>query len=58
MYSRINLESKIILINPKLLVVNYDKNNNFFKKIIGYNRYNNYSDYNSYNSNNKINKLL
>ena len=29
--------TKIITINPKILVVNYIKHNNYFSKIIGYN---------------------
>jgi hypothetical protein len=40
MYLRKNLETQIILINPKKLVVNYIKQNNFFIKIIGYNKFN------------------
>lgn len=40
MYSRQNLSSKMILIKPKLLVVNYIKHNHFFRKIIGYNTLN------------------
>lgn len=27
-----------IIIKPKLLVINYNRNNSFFSKIIGYNR--------------------
>lgn len=32
------IASQTILLNPKLLVINYNKNNSFFSKIIGYNR--------------------
>ena len=34
--------TKIININPKILVVNYIKQNNYFSKIIGYNNINKY----------------
>ena len=40
MYSRKNLMSQMILIKPKLFVVNYIKQNSFFNKIIGYNNLN------------------
>jgi hypothetical protein len=40
MYSRKNLMSQMILIKPKLIVVNYIKQNTFFNKIIGYNNLN------------------
>lgn len=40
MYLTKNLMTKIILIKPKLIVVNYIKQNSFFNKIIGYNNLN------------------
>ena len=40
MYLTKNLMTKIILIKPKIIVVNYIKQNSFFNKIIGYNNLN------------------
>ncbi len=38
MYSQQNyLHSSLIIIKPKIHIVNYIKNNSFFNKIIGYN---------------------
>ena len=37
MYSRNYSLTKVININPKILVINYIKQNSFFSKIIGYN---------------------
>jgi hypothetical protein len=31
-------QNKLILINPRILVVKYIKQNNYFSKIIGYNK--------------------
>ena len=40
MYLRKNLMTHMIVIKPKLLIVNYIKQNSFFYKIIGYNNLN------------------
>ena len=37
LYLRNVLQNKVLIINPKILVVNYIKQNNYFSKIIGYN---------------------
>ena len=37
LYLRNVLPNKLLIINPKILVVNYIKQNNYFSKIIGYN---------------------
>lgn len=39
MYSHHTLSKQLIVIKPKIFVVNFVKNNSFFNKIIGYNNY-------------------